>query len=248
MNNRVPMENLQQAYAEAADALPACPTAEEIRRFQEGGLSEERAFVLEFHLNDCAECIELMERIEAGAGGPELEPAVESRLEEEIAAQLGLRSAPPVTRLRDYVSRFLAIRTPIYVPAAAAALLLALVLVPRGTTEPAPSTGTLPVSSIIIDQAELRSSDSGSRPATAQGDIVLIEVFLESLENLPGTPVTCTLLDGGGRVMLVSETAILEDYNIRVALRLAEAGTFTVQFATADGNRPLETVHINVAP
>lgn len=249
MNKTETTDDLQRAYAEARDALPACPTAKEIRRFQEGALPEERAFAVEFHLNDCAECIELVERIESGAGGPELEPVEETRLEEEIAAQLGLRSESPPSRLRDYISRLLTLRMPLYVPAAAAALLVGVMLIPRSAPEPAQPTGILPVSSIIIDQSALRSGEPGAGPVTiAPGGVVLIEVFLEGLEYRPGTPVTYTLLDNEGDVMLNGETTVLEDYNLRTVLRFAEPGTFTVRFAAADGERLLEQVQVNIAP
>jgi len=251
MSERIPLKDLREACERAGDALPACPTAREIRRLGEGALTGERAFVVEFHLNTCAECIELMERLETPKGEFELKPAEVDRLESDIAANLGMQEQAGRTSVWRSISWLWTIRAPLFVPAAAALLLLALVwrggLGPVGPAD-APA-GIQPVSSILIDQAVLRGGEG--RPdsiAVAAGSTVLAEVFLEGLEHRPGDPVTFRVEDSIGAVLLTGETTVLEDYNVRLAFRLTRPGTYTLQLSTGKDDVPLESIDIEVLP
>jgi hypothetical protein len=252
MSERHPMKDLEQAYIETNRALPACPTAREIRLLREGALPEERAFVVEFHLSDCPECIELLERLETPEGQFEMEAAEIDRLEGDIARKLGLREGPAKNSFRDAFSWLWTVRTPIFVPAAAAAILLVMLILPGGpgSGEAADSTaGVLPLSSILIDQAVQRGGGQGSEHhAVPAGQAVLVEVFLESLELGPNDPVHYRVLDGAGVVLLDGKTAVLEDYNVRVALRLNRPGTHTLELTAGENDTILETIDIDVLP
>lgn len=243
------MDDLQQAYTEAHDALPACPTAGEIRRFRENRLEEELAFQVEFHLNDCAECIQLMERLETPAAADGLSAEEESRFEAEIAERLDLGRPPRQSVTGRVLSWLWTIRTPLYVPAAAVLLILALVLL--GGPGPGPSVtlnpGVLPVKSIFVDQAAVRSGEPAVAPgAIVAGDVVLVEVFLDGMDHRPGGPVSCTVLDGGGDVLFSSETTVLEDYSVRIVISVPEPGQYTLEFSALPDGALLESVPVTV--
>jgi len=249
MSERTPREDLEQAWAETTEALPACPTADEIRRFRENRLGEERAFVIEFHLNDCAECIELMERLDAPDAEPGFTPEEEARLEREIAGKLGLDRPSSRSPLAGALSWLWTIRTPLYVPAAAALLLLVVVwyAVPPHPTGPATAPVTRTVTTITIDQAALRSGKpAAGRHVVSAGDVVLMEIYLDALDHAPGDPVTWTAIDGDGRERFTGETTVLEEYSLRLALTLPEPGPWTLRFNAADGGEVIESVALDI--
>lgn len=249
MSERDPRHDLEQAWAETAAALPACPTAEEISAFRENRLGEERAFQVEFHLHDCAECIELMERLDAPADEPGFTPEEEARLELEIAGRLGLDRPPRRSPLAGVLSRLWNIRTPLYVPAAAVVLLLAVVwyAAPPHPTEPATASVTRTVTTITIDQAALRSGKpAAGRHAVSAGDVVLVEIYLDGLAHAPGDPVTWTAIDGDGRERFSGETQVLEEYSLRLAIAIPEPGSWTLRFTAAGGGEVIESVALDI--
>ncbi len=243
------MSELRETYERLRDEQPHGPSAETIRLHAEGCLEGAEARRVALHLNDCASCVGLLERLDP-VDSPELPPELQQEMAGEIDRRLGFEAEEPEAGSGEgRFGRLLRFRVPALVPLAVAALALALVWWVGGGTGPAADAPPViqQLSIFTIDQTLSRSgADTGGSPAATSGVPFILEVVLYRLDLAPGERLRFAVTDDAGRVVIEGDTAVLEDYNIRLALTFANPGSYTVILADGKGAE-VESVKIAVA-
>lgn len=257
MTDRKPADTLRGEYRRLKDGHRSCPDADELGRYMRGELSGEEQLLLEFHLDTCSACIELTGRLEAAGIPPPAtgsDSAAAEAFERVMARKLGFRRPGATPAAWGWLAWLWKVKTPLLLPASAVILLLCLLFYPgmfRTQTAIHPPE-MLPVTRVTIDQTAMRAgAGSGEIPPLRAGDVALVTVYLEGYGHPPGRPVRCLVRDAAGADVLSSETAVLEDLSVQVALRLTDPGTYRVRLldaTTGDLLQELSLVVINPDP
>lgn len=224
------MNDLRETYDRLKDAPGGCPSAETIRRHAEGLLEGTEARQVAFHLSDCAACVALLERLDP-VDPPELPETLREEMTGKIGRRLGFDIAPPEAPGR--IGRLLRFRVPVLVPAAIAAVALALFWWVGGDSRHAVDV-TSPVRHLevfTIDNSVGRAGeDEAERPQAlvGVGEPFVLELYLDRLDLRPGERLRFAVTDDAGSPVAEGDTPLLEDYNIRLALSFARPGRHTL--------------------
>jgi hypothetical protein len=230
------MNDLSEVYQQLKGELPGCPPAETIRRHAEGRLKGDEARRVALHFNDCASCVGLLERLDP-SDPPDLPLELQEEMAGEIGRRLGFEVEEPAAHTESRIGRLLRFKVPALVPVAVAALALAMFWWVGGGTGPSegmpPVVRQLPI--FTIDQTLARSGETGQTvPAVSAGEPFVLEIFLDRLDLAPGDRLTFVVTDGAKTVVIDGETAVLEDYNVRLALTVNRPGAYTVVLTDQD--------------
>jgi hypothetical protein len=225
------------------DEHPDCPSSELIARHLADELPAEESLTIEFHLANCARCGELMERMQRKGPSPLFDGAFRRGLNEDrdrLAEHLGLKK-----KRRGFLAWFFDLRTPLYVPAGAAALLLLALFFtfspPGGPAVTIHGSGTR----LQIQQSTIRGEETGKVRREVSPGLVLLTFGLDDYSLDPGDPVECVVIAPDG-----AETGrtipLAENYTVRPTLSLTTPGRYTVRFVGKDGTMPLGEFTLDV--
>jgi hypothetical protein len=228
------MNELRQRYDSLKAEQPDCPSAETIRLHREGALEGEEARRVAFHLDDCARCVGLLERLDP-ADPAELPEGLHREMAGEIERRLGFAAGTGAGRSRGLLGRFFHLRTPVLVPLAL--VVLALAWWAGGGLRPAPEAPPVIrlLTMVTVDQTLSRSTEADTTATAVAGEPFLLEVFFDRLDLQPGDRLSFAVTDAAGLVPVSGETVVLTDYNIRLALRIGQPGPCTVRLEDEEG-------------
>ena len=241
------MSEFRETYNQLKDEQSECPSAETIRLHVEGRLEDAEARRVAFHLDDCASCVGLLERLDP-SDPPDLPAELQEEMAGEISRRLGFEVKEPTADTGEgWFIRLLRFRVPALVPATLVAMALALVWGVGGSNDPLedlpPIIQQLPI--FTIDQALSRTEgEPGSTKSVETGATFVLEIFLDRLDLGPGDSLRFGVTDEHGTTVLDGKTAVLEDYNVRLALTFNRTGTFTVILKDRQGAAELERVMV----
>lgn len=230
-------------------SLDSCPSAEQISGYLDRDLDQDQALEVEFHINSCARCVELMAVLREAETATISDPSFTERRDRErgrVAAKLGLE-ADTGQRL-GILHRFewlWSVKTPLFVPVGVAALLLCLFVFRGGIHSGEPE---MPVSilqmggGIFLSQEVGRSGTVREEPFEVRaGEVIPLSVQIDFLEHSAGEVVRCVVSDGLGTELTSQQTVVPDDFQVVIPLRFSTAGTFTVKIYCGSETEPIQT-------
>ncbi len=242
-------DELLRDIDQVLDDLGSCPPAEQISGYLDRNLDEDQALEVEFHINSCARCVDLMAVLRESETSTISDPSFAERRDRErgrVAAKLGLENH---TRRRpgilDRIAWLWSVKTPLFVPLGVTALLLCL-FVFRGGMHPGeqemPAAILQMGDGIFLNQEVGRSATVREEPFEVRaGEVVPLSVQIDFLEHNVGEVVRCVVSDGRGTELTSQQTVVPDDFQVVVPLRFSTAGTFTVKIYCGSEAEPIQT-------
>jgi len=249
-------DDLNHDLERVLDDLDTCPSAERVSAYLDRDLDEDQALEVEFHVNSCASCVELMSLLQKAETATISDPSFTERRDRErrrVAAMLGLEGRP-VRRpgFLERLQQLWSVKTPLFVPVGVTALLLCLLVFRVGLRpgEPESPVAILQMGDgILLSQEVGRSAEESGAPFTVvAGEVVPLTIRIDYLEHEAGDEVRCLVHDAEGVERASLQTEVPDDFRVVVPLRFNATGTHTVTVYCGHGDQPIHVCTVEILP